>query len=130
MTLVESGKGQVRQRRGCHGNMGMVILKERSPSDDRLTFCFRRLHVSQAWAVLIRLSAGTLGRVMMAATHHPAALRGVSVVIRRLVEVYCSVRESYHERSHGTRHRLKFGSQPLREVAAAHKDGRGSRSVS
>jgi len=48
-----------------------------------LTFCFRRLQVSQAWAVLIRLSAGTFGRVMMAAMHHPMVLRGVSVVIRQ-----------------------------------------------
>lgn len=41
------------------------------------------MQVSQAWAVLIRLSAGTFGRVMMAATHHPTVVRGVSAVIRR-----------------------------------------------
>lgn len=29
------------------------------------TFCLRRLHDSQAWAVRMRLSSGTLGRVMM-----------------------------------------------------------------
>jgi hypothetical protein len=29
------------------------------------TFCFRRLHESQAWAVRWRLSSGTLGRVMV-----------------------------------------------------------------
>lgn len=30
-----------------------------------LTFCFRRLQVSQAWAVRWRLSSGTLGRVIV-----------------------------------------------------------------
>lgn len=39
-----------------------ILYKYRSES---ITFCFRRLHDSQACAVRIRLSSGTLGRVMV-----------------------------------------------------------------
>jgi hypothetical protein len=72
--------------------------------EDGLTFCFRRLQVSQAWAVLMRLSAGTFGRVMMAVMHHPTVhKRRVRHPTTGRVRRREEVRPGLQDESHGFR---------------------------